>query len=137
MIKWEADTFHPKKFWIGKVITFPQVPLCHSQSFFPQIPINFFPPRRSHKLFNKNPPKNFWNPRITQKSTQNCQTIPLNPTLRRAQHPHHASPGLRSDETWDLSQLRCWEAARRDWRPKKVVKTRNPKDFGEHWGRFF
>eukprot|EP00434_Breviolum_minutum_P015985 symbB.v1.2.014092.t1/scaffold1014.1/size144222/5 len=27
----------------------------------------------------------------------------------RAQHPHTASPGLRSDETWDLTQLRCWE----------------------------
>ena len=90
--------------WIGKVITFPKSHK-HSQSFSSKSH-QFFPPQIPW-ISPKNPPK------LPPKSPNN---FPY-PTLRRVQHPHHAAPGLRSDETWELSQLRCWEATWRDgWR---------------------
>lgn len=117
ILDWEGDHFSPN---------------LNIPNHFPPDSHQFLqPPWRSHKFPQK----------IHQKLLEPAKHPPKNPpkisASARAQHPHTASPGFRSDETWDLSQLRCWEATWMDgWRwdilryENKVVRKIIPKILG-------
>ena len=126
---WKLIHSIPKHSGLGRWSLFPKSK--HSQSFSTRFPSISPTPWRSHRFPQE----------IHQKLLDPAKHPPKNPpkisASARAQHPHTASPGLRSDETWDLSQLRCWEATWMDgWRwdilryENKVVRKIIPKILG-------